>query len=298
MVASPVRLPVSMAVNGDAPCGAPGLASFVVIDAESKGVLECLRFAERQDRERTSIRSVKLAVDVIVSMLLLVFLLPLFAFISLLICIDGGPVFYVQQRVGMNDKRFFCFKFRTMVPNSDAVLGRLLANDAGAAAEWAVSHKFRDDPRVTRLGAFLRKTSLDELPQLYNILRLEMSLVGPRPIVADEIDRYSRDIDHYYRVRPGLTGRWQVSGCSETTYGERVQLDVWYIQNGSFWTDLAILIRTIPAVVARTGARRVSRQSSPIAPQFPRFLALVLCPMKPFRQHTYRLRLGSRMVIF
>ena len=142
-----------------------------------------------------------------------------------------------------------------MVVNSADVLRDLLARDIAAAKEWEDTQKLTDDPRVTSIGKFLRATSLDELPQLLNILRLEMSLVGPRPIVEQEVIRYDDDIAYYDKVRPGLTGLWQVSGRSDTSYKQRVQLDCWYVRNWSLWHDTAILLKTVPAVLKRQGAR-------------------------------------------
>jgi undecaprenyl-phosphate galactose phosphotransferase len=141
-----------------------------------------------------------------------------------------------------------------MVVDSGAVLNRLLQEDPAAAEEWARTHKLRHDPRVTWIGRLLRKTSLDELPQLLNVLRLDMSLVGPRPIVSLEIPKYGEDIAYYYETRPGITGLWQVSGRSDTTYGQRVRLDTWYVKNWTLWKDLEILCRTIPAVISGRGA--------------------------------------------
>jgi undecaprenyl-phosphate galactose phosphotransferase len=149
---------------------------------------------------------------------------------------------------------FDCIKFRTMTVEADQVLRAMLSNDPRAAAEWAATRKLRHDPRVTRIGVFLRRSSLDELPQLFNVLRGEMSLVGPRPIVQAEVVRYGRDIEQYYAAKPGMTGLWQVSGRSQTSYMHRVKLDVWYVRNWTLWHDIAILLKTIPAVFVQRGA--------------------------------------------
>jgi lipopolysaccharide/colanic/teichoic acid biosynthesis glycosyltransferase len=149
---------------------------------------------------------------------------------------------------------FKCLKFRSMIHNSQAVLERHLAESEQARAEWAADHKLKNDPRVTRFGAFLRSSSLDELPQLINVLKGEMSLVGPRPIVQGEVPKYDRDIAHYYRVSPGITGLWQVSGRNDVTYDQRVQMDSWYVRNWSLWHDIAIMCKTIPALLKRSGA--------------------------------------------
>ena len=199
-------------------------------------------------------RAVKLALDAAGAAVLLLAVSPVLLAIALLVKLDGGPVFYAHPRIGAGGCRFNCLKFRSMRVDSAAVLERLLANDPAAAVEWAATQKLRNDPRVTRIGAFLRKTSLDELPQLLNVLRLEMSLVGPRPIVDSELAHYGENITYYYETRPGLTGLWQVSGRSDTTYQQRVQLDTWYVKNWTLWHDIAILAKTVPAVLDRTGA--------------------------------------------
>ncbi len=186
--------------------------------------------------------------------LLLLMLAPLFVLLAMLIRRDGGDALFRHQRLGANGRMFGCMKFRSMVANSDRVLEQLLASDPAAAAEWNATQKLRRDPRVTGVGHFLRKTSLDELPQLINVLRGEMSLVGPRPIVRAEIVRYGSEIRYYYQARPGLTGLWQVSGRSDTSYAQRVELDVRYVANWTFWRDVAIVLKTIPAVILRKGA--------------------------------------------
>jgi undecaprenyl-phosphate galactose phosphotransferase len=199
-------------------------------------------------------QAAKFSFDFIIALLALVFLSPLLLAITAYIRTDGGPALYAQERIGRDGRRFRCFKFRSMVVDAERRLNDLLASDPEAAAEWAAVHKLTADPRVTEIGAFLRKTSLDEIPQLLNVLRGEMSLVGPRPIVQDEIARYGNDIVSYCAVRPGVTGLWQVSGRSDTTYARRIQLDVAYVKNWSLWRDISILFWTIPAVLLRRGA--------------------------------------------
>ncbi len=179
---------------------------------------------------------------------------PLLAWIVCSIRADGGPALYRQTRVGFDGRRFHCFKFRSMIVNSDQVLKEYLARNPEAAAEWQRDVKLRHDPRITKVGNFLRKTSLDELPQLLNVIRGDMSLVGPRPIVPAEIERYGADIAYYYQVRPGITGLWQVSGRNDVDYPTRVRLDCWYVKNWTFWHDVAILFKTIPALVTGRGA--------------------------------------------
>lgn len=199
-------------------------------------------------------RFAKRALDVTVAVMALVGLSPLLLAIAMLVRKDGGPALFGHSRIGQGGQRFHCFKFRSMVIDAESRLQALLAADPAAAEEWAATQKLTHDPRVTGIGKVLRKTSLDELPQLLNVLRGQMSLVGPRPIVAAEVPRYGDDIAAYYAVPPGVTGLWQVSGRSETTYAYRVQLDVTYVRNWSFRRDLVILLKTIPAVLARRGA--------------------------------------------
>lgn len=187
---------------------------------------------------------------------LLVFLLPLFAIIVLLMAIgDPGPVFFRQQRVGRGGVLFPCLKFRSMVVDADARLQRLLDADPAARREWDRTRKLTADPRITPIGTFLRRSSLDELPQLLNVLRGEMSLVGPRPIVPAETVYYGRYLADYCRVRPGISGLWQVSGRSDTTYRRRVACDVLYSRRRTWRLDLAIAAVTLPAVLAAKGAR-------------------------------------------
>jgi exopolysaccharide production protein ExoY len=184
----------------------------------------------------------------------LVLLAPLLLAIAVLIHLSsGGPVLIRHQRVGRGGRRFGCLKFRSMVTNGDEVLREHLAQNRNALEEWTASRKLVDDPRVTRLGRVLRKTSLDELPQLCNILAGEMSFVGPRPIVMEEVHKYGAAFADYTRARPGLTGRWQVSGRNDTCYSQRVALDQDYVTNWSFSGDVRILLLTIPAVIKARG---------------------------------------------
>lgn len=183
------------------------------------------------------------------------FILPLLAVLALAVCFSSsGPIVFSHQRVGQDGMLFPCYKFRTMVSNGEEVLQRYLAIHPKAKEEWERDFKLKDDPRVTRIGAFLRKTSLDELPQLVNVLRGEMSLVGPRPIVEAEVERYEEYIQDYYIVKPGITGLWQVSGRSDIDYSERVRMDSWYVRNWSIWLDLILLFKTVGIVAARKGA--------------------------------------------
>jgi Undecaprenyl-phosphate galactose phosphotransferase WbaP len=208
----------------------------------------------RDGLSRPVSRIAKVAFDVSVAALLLVITGPLFLVLMIINRLEGTPMLFAHRRVGIGGRPFYCLKFRSMVVDADRVLAETLARDPALAAEWAATRKLADDPRVTRIGRFLRKTSLDELPQLINVLRLEMSLVGPRPIVESEISFYGEDIAQYHAIRPGLTGLWQVSGRSNISYARRVQLDVWYVNNWTMWHDIVVLLKTIPAVLGRQGA--------------------------------------------
>ena len=200
-------------------------------------------------------RALKRLFDVGVSLLGLVFALPLGIILAAAIYIDSpGPVIFAHLRIGQGKKVFPCYKFRTMVPDAEAVLRDYLAENPVADAEWKESFKLKDDPRVTRVGRFLRRTSLDELPQLINVLKGEMSLVGPRPIVRVEIPRYGEYFHDFCLVPPGITGMWQVNGRSDTTYDERVRMDSWYVRNWSVWIDIVYLFKTIKVVFSGRGA--------------------------------------------
>lgn len=215
---------------------------------------DTVMFTFRNNLAKPIARFTKLAFDVTMATVGVLVLSPVLVAVAVLVKMDGGPALFGHVRIGSGGKPFRCLKFRSMAVDSEAVLRSLLARDPAAAAEWMQSRKLRNDPRITKLGRMLRATSLDELPQLFNVLRLEMSLVGPRPIVGAEVARYGPDITYYYETRPGLTGLWQVSGRTETSYEKRVQLDTWYVKNWTIWHDLAILAKTIPAVLKRRGA--------------------------------------------
>lgn len=200
--------------------------------------------------------ALKRALDVMMAVVLLLFFSPLFALIAFTITLtDSGSIFYAHKRVGRNGREFGCLKFRTMVSNGDQALAAYLAVSPAARTEWLLTRKLKHDPRVTPIGRILRTSSLDELPQLVNVLRGEMSLVGPRPVMADELAHYGNRKQTYYRVRPGLTGLWQVSGRSDLSYEKRVDLDCQYVENISFSEDLKLMLRTIPAVLLAKGSR-------------------------------------------
>jgi len=215
---------------------------------------DIVMLVSRANLARPFSRVLKLVFDQVAASVLLVLLAPLLLTLAMLVRADGGPALYRHRRIGAGGRVFDCIKFRSMVLDADRVLRRVLATDPAAAAEWAATQKLRDDPRVTRIGRFLRRSSLDELPQLLNVIRGEMSLVGPRPIVQAEVARYGADIEHYYAAKPGVTGLWQVSGRSDMSYGRRVKLDAWYVRNWTLWHDIAILLKTIPAVFLQRGA--------------------------------------------
>ena len=200
--------------------------------------------------------SVKRGLDVIMAMTGLIVLSPLFLLIAMLIKIaDSGEVYYAQWRVGRHGEPFRCLKFRTMRTDSDECLERWRIDHPTLYEEYLRTHKLRNDPRVTYIGRFLRRTSFDELPQLLNILRGEMSVVGPRPVVERELAEFYGPVAAAYKsVRPGLTGLWQVSGRSDTTYKERVALDEWYVRNQSFWIDVRIILKTFFVVLTAKGA--------------------------------------------
>jgi Undecaprenyl-phosphate galactose phosphotransferase WbaP len=200
-------------------------------------------------------RGLKRLLDLVLVIASTPVLLPLVAVLAALIRLDSpGPAFYAQDRIGQGGRRIRIWKFRTMVQDADSVLESHLARDLEMRAEWERDHKLRDDPRLTRVGRVLRKTSLDELPQVWNVVRGEMSLVGPRPIVQEEVRRYGEMFALYAKARPGMTGLWQVSGRSDTSYAERVALDTYYVRNWSVWLDLYVLARTLWAVPFGRGA--------------------------------------------
>jgi undecaprenyl-phosphate galactose phosphotransferase len=196
----------------------------------------------------------KRVLDVVGASLLAIVFSPIIALAGLWLAVTGGSVLFRQTRLGRNGNLFVCYKFRTMVPDAERVLDELFARKPDLRTEWILHHKLKDDPRITRIGSLLRRTSLDELPQLWNVLKGEMSLVGPRPIVRDELFRYGFAIRHYFAVRPGLTGLWQVSGRNDLDYRRRVAMDRAYAMRSCFTLDLRILARTVLVVVAQRGA--------------------------------------------
>lgn len=217
---------------------------------------DILMMQVRSNVQRLPSRVAKRFFDIVVSLGLLTVLSPLFVILGIIIKRSGpGPVTYSQTRIGRHGVPFRCIKFRTMVADADAVLRHWAVENPEMWAEYLKTYKLRDDPRITSIGKWLRKTSLDELPQLWNVLRGDMSLVGPRPVLAAELqEHYGPATQLYIRTRPGMTGLWQVSGRSDTSYKRRVFLDEWYILNWSFWYDIVILIQTVWIVAAGKGA--------------------------------------------
>lgn len=194
-------------------------------------------------------------IEMLLAVIAIIALAPVLVMIAFVVFVqDGGNPIFVQRRIGHGGKLFPCLKFRSMVTDSKEQLEALLASDPDAEREWARDQKLRHDPRITPLGNWLRKTSLDELPQLFNIVAGHMSVVGPRPIVPSEVSRYGRYFQHYCSVRPGLTGLWQVSGRSSLSYRRRVVIDTVYVRTRTLTLDLIIVVRTVPAMLLRRGS--------------------------------------------
>jgi exopolysaccharide production protein ExoY len=212
--------------------------------------------AARQRARRASLdETLTEAMNALVAVIALIFLAPVMLGVAFAVFLqDGGPVLFAHRRIGKGGRYFYCYKFRSMAVDAEQRLATLLASDPDARAEWEKDHKLRNDPRVTKLGAFLRKTSLDELPQLFNVLKNEMSLVGPRPIVDAEIVKYGPRFQSYCAVKPGITGLWQISGRNDTSYRTRVALDCVYARRRNLIMDSYIIAATVPAVLLRKGS--------------------------------------------
>ncbi|NJO78912.1 MAG: undecaprenyl-phosphate galactose phosphotransferase WbaP [Cyanobacteria bacterium RM1_2_2] len=233
----------------------PDLFEFSSLWVEAKDMGGVLGLEIRQRLLLPGPRLAKFSIDLAATLIGGLFVLPVIGLIALLIKLDSpGPIFYSQIRIGQGGQHFKAWKFRTMVRNADKALKDYLEAHPELQEDWLKDQKLRRDPRVTRIGRFLRRTSLDELPQLWNILRGEMSLVGPRPIIDEEIPRYGDKFQLYTKVIPGLTGLWQVSGRNNITYEERVSLDAYYVRNWSVWLDVYILLRTVWVVLTGEGA--------------------------------------------
>ena len=194
--------------------------------------------------------TVKRGFDIVFALVVLIVFSPLYLILALLIAISSpGPIFYVQERVGKNYKRFGCIKFRTMVDKADEVLESMMADSPQMRSEFEDSFKLKEDPRVTPIGKFLRLTSLDEFPQFWNVLKGDMSVVGPRPLVPEELHKYGSRMDKVLTIRPGITGLWQVSGRNDIPYPQRVQIDVYYVNARNWLTDLWIIVQTLGVVL-------------------------------------------------
>ena len=193
--------------------------------------------------------------DILFSSIGIILLMPVLMVVALLVYMqDGGPIFFGQQRLGENGKRFKCYKFRSMLKNAPELLDKYLKEHPELLDEWKRDHKLKNDPRITAFGQFIRKTSLDEFPQLWNVLKGDMSLVGPRPIVEAEVEKYKKSYRFYSSVRPGITGLWQISGRNNVSYNRRVAMDRVFCKEYSFMLYLYILFATIPAVLLQRGS--------------------------------------------
>lgn len=194
------------------------------------------------------------SIDLTLAILLLLTLSPVMLATTVLVLLSGpGPALYSQPRLGLNGQKFGCLKFRTMLVDADRLLQELLESSPALREAWMRDRKLREDPRITPIGRFLRRYSLDELPQLFNVLRGDMSIVGPRPIATDEVHFYAEAFTIYCSVKPGITGAWQVGGRNDVSYQHRVQLDCEYARTKSLWQDLRLLLRTVPVVLRGTG---------------------------------------------
>ena len=226
---------------------------------------EIIMSAGQQDvANRGKVRIRKLAYDffkrffdIVCGLIGVIFLVPLIIIIKIVSMISGDfkTIFYYQRRVGKNGKEFRLYKFRSMVPNSDEVLKRILNTNKKMAKEWKENQKFENDPRITKIGNILRKTSLDEVPQFINILKGDMSMIGPRPLIPGELDRHKGNHAIYESVRPGITGWWACNGRGSTTYEERLDLEYYYVRNRGLWLDIKCVFKTISAVITKKGAK-------------------------------------------
>ncbi|MEG3927530.1 sugar transferase [Microcoleus sp. D3_18a_C4] len=188
--------------------------------------------------------------DILFSLSVLILFAPVYLLLAFLIALSSpGPIFYVQERVGKNRQRFYCLKFRTMVENADDILLEIMENSPHLRQEFEDNFKLKQDPRITWIGRFLRMTSLDEFPQFWNVLKGDMSVVGPRPLVEEELPRYGRHINKILTIRPGITGLWQVSGRNDIPYPRRVQIDLYYANDKNLWMDMWIVFKTIGVVI-------------------------------------------------
>lgn len=236
----------------------PNTVGIPVINLEVKKIYESnmLLLSIRNNLAKKTNRRIKRIFDIVFSLLTMVIIIPVSIIVIVLIMIEspGAAPIFKHYRVGRGGTLFPCYKFRSMVPNAKEKLQEYLKNNPEAKIEWDKYFKLKNDPRITKIGKIIRKTSIDELPQFINVLKGEMSWVGPRPIIKDEIHYYGKYIKDYYAVLPGITGMWQVSGRSEIGYKDRVSLDVWYVRNWSIWIDITLILKTIKIVLFRKGA--------------------------------------------
>ena len=235
----------------------PDMGTMPLSNMEAESLIDghMMMFSVRNNLRSRTNRLLKQVFDWCLTLVGTVCISPFLLLIGLWIYYDSpGPVIFKHRRIGKGGKEFYCYKFRTMCMDSKEKLKKLLEMNPEAKKEWTENFKLKHDPRVTRSGNFLRSTSLDELPQIFNVLKGEMSLVGPRPIIKEEIHYYGKYIDDYYMVQPGITGLWQTSGRSDTGYEQRVQMDTWYVRNWDFWFDVVLLWRTMKVVIQRKGA--------------------------------------------
>ena len=223
---------------------------------------EIIMNVEQQGVQRTSLRElgyrfIKRTFDIVCGLIGLICLIPLTILVKIISVCSGDhkSIFYTQKRIGKNGREFKLYKFRSMVPNADEILEQTLKIDKVRAEEWKKYQKFEHDPRITKIGNILRKTSLDEVPQFINVLKGDMSMIGPRPLVPGELDLHDGNHEIYESVRPGITGWWACNGRSATTYAERLELEYYYVKNKSLWLDIKCVFKTISAVLTKKGAK-------------------------------------------
>ena len=230
--------------------------SFIDEQAINKPILENATIDNKKIKKYIE-KVIKRIVDIIVGLLGTIMLIPITAVIYItkkILKEDNGPIFYDQLRIGKDGKHFKLYKYRSMIVGADEILKEYLDSNEEARVEFEKNQKLRKDPRITKLGNFLRKTSLDELPQMINILKGEMSFIGPRPVVDGEIEKYGTNKEKFLSVKPGLTGYWQVNGRSNTTYAERIDMELYYVDNQSLWLDIKIFFKTFISVIKKEGA--------------------------------------------
>jgi exopolysaccharide production protein ExoY len=250
MFAAQRAVPAPTAVAGLIPDGVAKMPSDGLLGHAKSWLLPAHRAAGSATAPQPLGGLTKRCFDVVLASLMLIVLAPIMMMVAALIrVLMGGSPIFAQERLGFRGEKFVCYKFRTMAANANELLQRHLAADPEAAREWRETRKLLNDPRVGCLGRVLRKSSLDELPQLFNVLRGDMSLIGPRPIVPDELECYGRHANVYCEARPGLTGMWQTSGRNRVSYRGRVARDRYYARNWSLWLDVVLLVKTIPAVL-------------------------------------------------